>query len=429
MIAINPSIEISTSVVDITPIIETHLGCGPAEKVSPRKPGSLEANVLLMRNTGESRTVAIVSVDALYAGPKLREYLAARLPQNISPTDLLLAASHTHFAPMLDDTKPKLGGVSEEHLARVVELIAKGILEASASFERSLVRSSAYHSSGIRSRRKVLLTDFRRPIQAHFLPALVSKRHRTATILEFSKKGQNSQALIWICPIHPVGWPDASEMSADYIGEIRSYWRGLQTSAPNAAFVFFQGASGDLRPDSMGWRDWKSARKAVLNLLVGRVFKRMSAQEYSRWILRVRRGFDLGLRRLSRLPFRETRVSPRRLECDLGEFLGTSEILSRRFSAMSIEIGDHNLIGLSGELTSKLGQILKSDCEAGGFGNTIVPFGCIDDSFGYLTTKQESLQGGYEVTGFQDPFSLPNFLTGELESRVLSLVRSFGAKF
>jgi hypothetical protein len=96
---------------------------------------------------------------------------------------------------------------------------------------------------------------------------------------------------------------------------------------------------------------------------------------------------------------------------------------------MSIEIGDHNLIGLSGELTSKLGQILKSDCEAGGFGNTIVPFGCIDDSFGYLTTKQESLQGGYEVTGFQDPFSLPNFLTGELESRVLSLVRSFGAKF
>src|SRR5664279_2436687 len=98
----------SVTSVDISPRADVQLGGYVGrDGLSTGSDTPLEGNIVAIVGSN-NRPVVLVSVDLLYPGRALRGYLEAALP-NLSPDQLFLAASHTHQAPMTDDTKPMLG--------------------------------------------------------------------------------------------------------------------------------------------------------------------------------------------------------------------------------------------------------------------------------------------------------------------------------
>ena len=76
----------------------------------------IEINAIrLMQN---NTNVLIISVDTLFVTNEIKtfaiDHLKDRLPLN--EDQVFIAASHTHYAPFLDASKPNLGAVDDEYL-------------------------------------------------------------------------------------------------------------------------------------------------------------------------------------------------------------------------------------------------------------------------------------------------------------------------
>src|SRR5439155_1661109 len=101
---------VSAGSVDITPDRPLPLA-GYADRRGPSRgvADPLELNALLLRAPGQS--VAILTADLLFVTAELKarllEAVGAKL--GLDEASLLVAASHTHTAPAVDASKPRLG--------------------------------------------------------------------------------------------------------------------------------------------------------------------------------------------------------------------------------------------------------------------------------------------------------------------------------
>jgi hypothetical protein len=85
------------------------LGGYAGNRLSYLESNNLELNGISFKDFNTGRGVELCSIDALYAGD-LNFYTREGVSQQI------FAASHTHFAPMLDSAKPLLGAISQHAL-------------------------------------------------------------------------------------------------------------------------------------------------------------------------------------------------------------------------------------------------------------------------------------------------------------------------
>jgi hypothetical protein len=107
----------------------------------------------------------------------------------------------------------------------------------------------------------------------------------SATSLALWKDGE---LLCCICvyPCHPVAYPNKSEISADYVGSFRDAIRRQNEDSlgkKQPAFVFMQGASGELRPKSESAGRVSSLRELLFRILIGNPFGRFDSEDYALW--------------------------------------------------------------------------------------------------------------------------------------------------
>ncbi|MEI2715410.1 MAG: hypothetical protein V9E98_00100 [Candidatus Nanopelagicales bacterium] len=93
----------------------------------------LEMNCVALTDGVE--TAVIVSLDLLYVTHALRKaVLAGVADAGVDDSSLFMAASHTHYAPAIDETKPLLGtpdiGFRDQMLSTIVEAIRDAVLRA-----------------------------------------------------------------------------------------------------------------------------------------------------------------------------------------------------------------------------------------------------------------------------------------------------------
>jgi hypothetical protein len=197
---------------------------GPAKGV--RDP--LFANALVVSNE-HGRAAVLMTLDTLYIGPRLSERLASLLLREfgISSNDFLLAASHTHFAPALDDTKPDLGIVDDTYYRWVAgqcenflrELLTKtpteiNIQAASGEWNGPVCRRRPWPFPRL-VRTKVV---WGQPVMAPFIKG---PNDRTLRLWVLSGNDRRIQAIIWNCACHPNGQPQVFQVSADYCAAAR----------------------------------------------------------------------------------------------------------------------------------------------------------------------------------------------------------------
>ncbi|MCA9099292.1 MAG: hypothetical protein KDA36_12940, partial [Planctomycetaceae bacterium] len=232
---------------DITPEIPLPLfGDRHRQGLSRGVDSHLECNVVILVQ-GDLR-VAILQLDTLFTSRQLQDALTSRM--NV-PCNLLVVASHTHFAPALVGDKPLLGGFSEAYFQfvvdRVSDLVNHLLSETPASARiLSLKRDCA---AGVCRRKRLFSVNKTPPyvgITTAFLPNLDEKIDQSLTTIGLFDSSGNLSAVIWNWACHPTVSPLADHVSSEYVGFVRDRVRNhYQRDIP---VVFLPGAMGDIRP-------------------------------------------------------------------------------------------------------------------------------------------------------------------------------------
>lgn len=389
----------------IAPEVETFLGAGPSYAVPGQPTSDLEVNVLLLRSKDRKPLLLLVSIDALYVGRKLRNVVDSKFAAVLEPEQVIISASHSHFAPMLDDTKPFLGSVVDAHFDRVSRIVTDCIsraLEDDESVEVTLKHSRYKTNTSIYRRRLVPFLPRGRKVEwmrSQFLPNRFRKLDVESDVIEFWSD-EGVVGALWVMPCHPVGYPVQEKATSEFIGTVRNYWRELAAGSGPLPFVFIQGASGDLRPPAIRFRPWNHLESIVVNLVFGRTFGSFSPLGWETWVADVREEFSQALASGAKPLSGE--MSVQRWLSPLDRFFEKNWEGERNFSVHYLRLGSLELLCLSGEVTWLCrGELLKELGRPG-----MVVGGCIDDCFGYLASPSQARWGGYEVDGFLKFFSL-----------------------
>ena len=402
-----------SGIVDINPNDTVFLGCGSEYPVHPdRVLDRLEANITVVWSEDKASKVALISIDSLFLGRAVVERICAGLSGIFNHEEIFLAASHTHTAPMIDETKPRLGIRNDDYAEMVVERIVQAAwrIALEAPTPVTLTKYTAKFG-GIVQRRNNRMFELSR-YGLKFKPTLQRPNLRRkaigaeATFAEFLDDSGNVMAALGVIACHPVAFMGKEVISADYVAGLRTEFRERVCGGRETPFVFLQGASGDLNP----W--WKprwfdnGPVKVIDQVINGVLFPSspFSVAELSEWcklrfqeLVSERDKHSRSPAQLSKAGGVESilQVFP------LADFLKDAPGLkTRQVYVHQLKIGSLTLVGVSAEITSKLKKELEShlgDAEL---------VGCIRDSFGYATSSQQYLEGGYEVEGHQWHFSI-----------------------
>lgn len=364
----------------------------------------------------------LVSVDALYPGSQVRAAVESALP-GVPAENIIVGASHTHAAPMLDDTKPPLGLPDEEHMAMVVERLtsaARSLMDPTTrvAARLSVGAAKADHSVNRRQVKRVTWVWPPKFNQFRWRPDFWGTRDETLTVLRVETQSGDPLAVVWNYACHPVHFPISGAVSSHYPGVVRDAIRS-HYDAP-VTTLFFQGFSGDIRPlDMAESRIPPSARHLYRRVRFGPAWRidLWTMQKYSRWASSLAR---VVLRALDRAqPVTDTQGDEVAVE--------VARVAAPRTDFVSPEGAPVTF------QVARLGQVLGMLAVGA---EVVVPYakparkalgtkysmliGCADETVGYLPTATMLKYGGYEAGEY-----LPYFALESLNPRVQENVENY----
>ncbi|MFT7511715.1 MAG: hypothetical protein ACI9QL_000922 [Candidatus Omnitrophota bacterium] len=383
----------SASFVDITPDHPVPLA-GYANRTEAVSPVSdpIEINGVLLE--GIDQRILLLSVDTLYVGPAMRDILLDAFAGELTADELFIAATHTHFAPSLDATKPGLGPVDLAYVCFVVDRLI-GLVRSLLDAPRVEIELRHHWTRAPFNINRRKLPRYTRPgadrCEAGPNPkGPCDDRLRSLWLVD----GQGQPlATLWNYACHPVCFPDQASVSADFPGVGRASVRAKHGPIPT---LFFQGFSGDVRP-----RVIDPTQDLVRKILKGLRFGRFTPSEWTTWSGGIAQALmDGGGGALVEQSGVLTHTRRSLEMAHVSKNPGTLPPISLH----GIQLGAIQLLGVSAEVMTAYG--LAED-------PTTWTISCIDHTFGYYPTDIMLAQGGYEVSGFQEGFSLAiNFKPG-----------------
>jgi hypothetical protein len=356
---------------------------------------SLEANVVLLRT--DETVVVLVSLDLLYCGARLRKAILTRCPE-VAPEALIIGASHTHFAPATSDDQPLLGKAQDTYVemcatrisSLIQQLLAKDGEAACMDFRLTEPLRSANRrrpvrrlSAGLRIRNEIV-----------FRPNPDGEVDPKGRVVTFSSaKDRRPLAVIWGWSCHPVCFPRRTEVSAEYPGVVRA--KAREAFGADLPVLFFQGFAGNIRPPAIGRS--RLQRKEI--------FVPWSETEWQAWSCAIAREVAAAISRRGKALDEAVSV---RIERPLSDFISSTPP-ERKIGFQGVRLGsDLYLLGVTAEPSVEYIGILDALLPASAHA---FPIGCLDGTYGYLPTTQQSVEGGYEGAGFLPGFSLPGTLS------------------
>jgi hypothetical protein len=339
---------------------------------------ALEVNAWRFDDAATGRRHELCALDALYAG----DLVGAAGP--IDGTRII-AASHTHYAPMLDSSKPQLGAVSAEALLCYAHALA---MDSAETVEPDTCRiHRAEVAVPIYRRFDVPDTALNRWLTARvgMFPNEAQPIDRNLYVFEFARGGRTLFTLVYHA-CHPVSRSDPGRMSPDYVGSVRT---AVRTRFGARACLFLQGCAGDVRPNF--------ARKRVDWLPRGRLNWRFEWPPVATSEAGADRAYADAVRSTTlwqsiELAKNSVRLERRQLPLRSGGpmVIPCLMIADRlRFEFLPFEVS--HLFHLEAQREDPLRFLVS----------------CADRTLGYLPHPRQLRAGGYEVDGSRECMGLP----------------------
>jgi hypothetical protein len=414
---LSASLPIAAAVADLTPVQPVSMGGMKGRTgLSRFTHGRLEANIVAL---GQGRdAVVLVSVDTLFMGAELTRTtldICAR-KFGVPPEQILIFASHTHFAPMTDPAKPGLGRAEPEEIDRLGLRIAAAIGASSYNTIASMRVGLGRSDRGVNRRRRWpwptivrLMGKTASNIYLDDNPA-GPRDPRIRTCVWMSSEG-SPIAAFWSFACHPVAFPEPETASADYIGVVREAFR--RRWGQEIPVIFAPGCMGDVRPRSPRPKNnpFKRALRLALFGQLATPFDRPSWDAWAEGLADEVMAIDEAASRTS-VPACHPAARMARVSMD-EIFEGTSPVPELHGKAVNVP-GVGRVIALSCEpVTAIAGLVAQSDDD--------LVLGYEGDVFGYLPTDAMVAEGGYEPQGFLGPFGLAGKFKPGLDSRIAML--------
>jgi hypothetical protein len=413
--------------VDITPDRMLPLFGREGRVLAARSVASrLEANCLLFQGAGNG-PAALVAIDSLYPSAALvaavTEACAAR-GLLIAAECLMIVASHTHNAPALDPSKPKLGEFDPSYLAFVASRISDCLLQLSRQTPdqghavakitnfasgQAVAAASVYRRKAIWGLDLASLRPLRRMVMA---PNNSSPIGQSLKLLVLTDDASRPRAVLWSWPCHAVSEPEALAISADFPGALRAHIRE-RLAAPNLPVLYLPGFSGDIRPYSETVLPLHRARKWIG---IGRRFAKANpacAEALQRALETAFAEAERQLKPVGKVA--EARLRRSRRSLDLAELRKEAGDLAP-LTCDVWRFGPIQIRAVSAEVASEYAPIARGDDPLA------FSTGCAGQVFGYIPSDRQLSEGGYEVEGFATSFSVPGCFRTAIEDKVSWLI-------
>ena len=372
--------------LDITPR-------APCEMGGNGHPGSswetidsqLEANLLML--TDGTRRVLLITLDLLYVGEALVASIREHLAPYIDPDCVMLAASHTHRAPMTDPNKPVLGTPSEGYFAAVLSRLRRAsteLLQGDTEPVEMFTGSGRVPMAVNRRRRgRLRLTgEGLKTGGVSLAPNPTGPVDDRGAVAEFRRPNGSRVATVWTYACHPTSYPTSTAVTADFPGEVRRVLRRDE----NTPVLYLQGFSGNLRPPAITRLRDAPLRRARL----GPHFRDFRSDEWRAWTVELARRIEgITLRRVVAERI-ETRVT--RLPSEV--FVARSR--TPYLELQAVAVGRTVLCAASAEVVTEYSASIRSalpDLD-------VWPVSCTADVLAYLTTDEQRELGGYEAVDY-----------------------------
>lgn len=390
--------------MNIDPEREVPLGAGYYDSPDWQLLSPVEANMVALWIGGEP--LVLIGLDALYVGATIRAAVEAALP-SVPPQNIIVAASHTHSAPMLDPSKPELGIPDKRH----TKMVATRISEALKTLMQPASRRPAYLRAGSRvadhsvNRRHLKRVTWSWPPKFNELkwqPNFWGKRDERVTVLEVVGSDGADIAIVWNYACHPVHFPVQRAVSSHFPGVVREI---LRERKPEIPVVFFQGFSGDTRPLAMAEaRTPPTIRHLYRRLRWGTAWDMpgWTLSRYQAWANSLGSVVSGALNDAE--PIAPTALATSRIEVTRTSFVCPS---GPPVAFQGVELApSFGVLAISAEVVAAYARNARQQVGT----EYVMLVGCADDVVGYLPTAKMIRQGGYEGGQF-----LPNFELTSLE--------------
>lgn len=409
-------LRVAASTFDITPTDAYDMGSGPRRHdvisgVLASEP--LEANIVVIRFGDRDEDVLLmVTLDLLYVGSTLRRVVEEAAPR-LEPAQILVAASHTHRAPMTANV-PSMGIADPEYLADISNRLRREIstlMDSDATVPAGLRVGAAEASHSINRRRRKWFFLAKKP-RWNFIANAPNPRgptDETLTVLELFSKGGASLAYIWNYACHPVSHPDGRRYSSHFPHVVREVLRRSHDS--KIPVLFFQGFSGNSRPQPS--RHVRKFKEIVRRIFSGPVFDDMSWRSYSTWSKSLASVAESAICNGKEID--ASSVKSNRTVVPGAQFADGS----RPIVFQSIRIGSQiQLVAMNAEPVVEYARMLRSWELA----PWLMCIGCVDDVAGYIPTDVMIAEGGYESDRSRMHFGVGSYVS-DYQSQIEGYLR------
>ena len=386
----------------------------------------LEANALVVRqNTGQGvQRVALIALDTLFAGDlETRVHAALGAPEDLR---IVICASHTHYAPCLDEGKPTIGRPDPAHRDGVVAALAGLVRDllgqpgAPIALAMGAEQDSPEPLAINRRDRRWGLTR-RWPFVTRRMmiaPNRAAPGRFPIRVVPVTAGGR-TLAVLWHWTCHPVSAPRRDRVSASYPGAVRAALRA-HLGQPDLPVIFLQGFAGDVRP-TVGIR--APGLRQRLAAFPGPVFAAPDDAGHTAWLEAISRTVLAAHAACPTPEPPEGRLAYRETHVPLADLMpGTTA--QTPLSLATLEIGQTLSIALiSAEIVNGYRAIA-----ARALGPETICTGYRGDCFGYLPLDSQLPEGGYEVDGFLAAFSLDRGFAPGLDAIIAERLGGLGAQ-
>ena len=368
--------------VDITPHSPHPLsGYSGGTRWSTGVAQRLEANVLVLE--ASDGPIYLVAVDSLYGGD-----LGRRISEGLGCPDdrVLVAGSHTHFAPGVDPDLATLGAPSLEYMNWVASQVVEAIWQAD-HVENGKIGYGEAAATGLFMNRRLpvfgrrLTRAFGGPVRmAPYPKGRVDENVRAVALCESDRL----VAVVWGASCHPVCTPDPSRVSSAFPGAVREMIRD-SVGDPALPVLFLQGFSGDVRPASVAQTRPRSLWGLVRSMgNHGRTFAPQNRVEYDEWCS--------GLGKVALTALITARRETQEMNVSYDSVRIQPDGWQRAVCGTRVGISDDvQVVAINAEVMSSRVDSLRHIAQH------VIPVGCAGGVIGYWPTDQMVREGGYEA--------------------------------
>ncbi len=407
----------SAGKISITPLSKYPLAGFPGRNgVFNDVSDELEINLLVFRNN--DKLTLIYSVDAFlvpynFIHDVYRQYKDSH---NVELQDIVIAASHTHFSPVLDVTKPMLGEANAEYIDYVRQKLLELTNETLSSGFRHVKIEIAETEQDLNvNRRKRLLRyqDGRLRYKTLMYPDYNGTVDKSVKLIKIIGDDGEVVAILWSYACHPVHYPKRDSVSADYIGHVRSTIRRLY-NRDTLPVCFLQGFSGNVRAKVASVTHTEAIDKLLYAFQLPPLNKQFKAEaDYDKWVSLLEDKIVSILNTLGKQIDCEVvnkAISIHKLDNFFIEGTNKNLVIQKISFAPQVSI-----IAVSAEVSAEYAKALQA-ADSDMF---LLTCGCTAGTNIYIPTNAMIKDGGYEVEGFKKLFNVNGKFAPNIEQRFL----------